>query len=116
MFCSRHWRDIATASSTASTIASRSPSSTISPSPRAANRSVRSSEKVTPAQAQDAISVSASEARKGNKTPQEHKEYSKQVQQNIEGAKPARKSKLNIRFNVDLGDGELFLERQERGG
>lgn len=59
-------------------------------------------EKVTPSQAQDAIKLSESETRKNNKTPEEHKEYSKQVQQNVQGAKPARKSKASIKLNVDL--------------
>jgi hypothetical protein len=59
-------------------------------------------EKVSPSQAQDAIKLSESETRKGNKTPTEHKDYSKQVQQNVQGAKPARKSKTSIKLNVDL--------------
>ncbi len=59
-------------------------------------------EKVSPSQAQDAIKLSESETRKGNKTPAEHKDYSKQVQQNVQGAKPARKSKTSIKLNVDL--------------
>jgi len=59
-------------------------------------------EMVSPSQAQDAIKLSESETSKGNKTPQEHKEYSKQVQQNVQGAKPARKSKVDLKFNVDL--------------
>lgn len=46
-------------------------------------------EKVSPSQAQDAIKLSESEARKGNKTPAEHQEYSKLVQQNVQGATPA---------------------------
>lgn len=59
-------------------------------------------DKVSPSQAQDAIKLSESETRKGNKTPAEHKDYSKQVQQNVQGAKPARKSKTSIKLNVDL--------------
>jgi hypothetical protein len=59
-------------------------------------------QQVSPSQAQDAIKLSESETRKGNKTPQEHKDYSKQVQQNVQGAKPARKSKENIKLNIDL--------------
>ena len=59
-------------------------------------------EKVSPSQAQDAIKLSESETRKGNKTPAEHKDYSKQVQQNVQGAKSARKSKASIKLNVDL--------------
>ena len=59
-------------------------------------------EKVSPSQAQDAIKLSESETRKGNKTPAEHQQYSKQVQQNVPGAKPSRKSKTSIKLNIDL--------------
>lgn len=59
-------------------------------------------EKVTPSQAQDAIKLSESEARKGNKTLAQHQEYSGQVQKNVKGAKPARKSKVDITLDIDL--------------
>ncbi|BCW64192.1 hypothetical protein StoSoilB22_31650 [Arthrobacter sp. StoSoilB22] len=59
-------------------------------------------QQVSPSQAQDAIKLSESETRKGNKSQEEHKDYSKQVQQNVQGAKPVRKSKSTIKLNVDL--------------
>ncbi|KUM36337.1 hypothetical protein AR689_20610 [Arthrobacter sp. EpRS71] len=59
-------------------------------------------QQVSPSQAQDAIKLSESETRKGNKSPEEHQDYSKQVQQNVQGAKPVRKSKSTIKLNVDL--------------
>ncbi|WP_200379229.1 hypothetical protein [Rubrivivax gelatinosus] len=59
-------------------------------------------EKVSPSQAQDAIKLSEAEKNKGNKTPEEHRQYSQQVQQNVQGAKPTRKSRASIKFNVDL--------------
>lgn len=47
-------------------------------------------QQVTPSEAKHAIDVSASEQRKGNKTPEEHKDYSKTVQGNIKGAAPVK--------------------------
>ncbi len=43
---------------------------------------------VKPADAHDSLKISESETRKGNKTPEEHKEFSKTVQSNLPGAKP----------------------------
>lgn len=67
---------------------------------------------VKPNEAQDAIKLSESETRKGNKTPEEHREYSKQLQQNVKGVQPApkRKSKENIKLQIDLkGWGNNYL-------
>lgn len=59
-------------------------------------------QQVKPAEAQQAIKLSESEVRKGNKTPEEHKEYSKQVQQNVKGATPPAKKKANLAFQINL--------------
>jgi len=66
-------------------------------------------QQVKPAEAQDAINLSASETRKGNKTPEEHKEYSKRVQNNIKGAHPKKAPKTNITLQINLKgyDGNL---------
>lgn len=45
-------------------------------------------QKVSPSEAHDAIKVSESEMKKGNTTPAEHKEYTKQQLQNVKGATP----------------------------
>jgi len=67
-------------------------------------------QEVTPSQAKDAIDLSASETRKGNKTPQEHQEYSKRVQNSIPGAAPKPKSAKSIKLQVDLkGYGDNLL-------
>jgi hypothetical protein len=62
-------------------------------------------QQVKPNEAQDAIKLSESEMRKGNKTPEEHREFSQQVQQNVKGAQPTppkRKSKDHIKLQIDL--------------
>jgi hypothetical protein len=59
-------------------------------------------QQVKPNEAQDAIKLSESETRKGNKTPEEHKTYSKQVQENVKGASPKKKPKPNITLQLNL--------------
>ena len=61
-------------------------------------------QQVNPNEAHDAIKLSESEVSKGNKTPEEHKEYSKQVQENIKGATPPpkKKAKPNITLQINL--------------
>lgn len=75
-----------------------SPAGTSRPSPS------MPSEQVTPSQAQDAIKLSESETRKGNKTQQEHAEFSKNVQANIKGSQPtksaAKGKPKKIQFNM----------------
>lgn len=58
-------------------------------------------QQIKPNEAQDAIKLSESETRKGNKTPKEHKAYSKQVQENIKGASP-KKKKSHIKLQINL--------------
>mgnify|MGYP007008284440 CR=1 FL=1 len=48
-------------------------------------------QQVTPDQAHDAIKVSENEMKKGNKTPEEHKIYSADVQNNVKGATNTKK-------------------------
>jgi hypothetical protein len=59
-------------------------------------------QQVKPSEAQDAIKLSESETRKGNKTPEEHKDYSRQVQENVKGAAPKKKPKPNITLQINL--------------
>lgn len=59
-------------------------------------------QQVKPNEAQDAIKLSESEKRKGNKTPEEHQAYSKQVQENVKGAQPKKKAKPNITLQINL--------------
>ena len=59
-------------------------------------------QQVKPSEAQDAIKLSESETRKGNKTPEEHKAYSKQVQDNVKGAQPKKPAKPNITLQINL--------------
>ena len=59
-------------------------------------------QQVKPNEAQDAIKLSESETRKGNKTPEEHKTYSKQVQENVKGAGQKKKPKANITLQINL--------------
>ena len=59
-------------------------------------------QQVKPAEAQDAIKLSESEVRKGNKTPEQHKEYSNTVQANVKGAQPKKKPKSNLTLQINL--------------
>lgn len=59
-------------------------------------------QQVKPNEAQDAIKLSESETRKGNKTPEEHKAYSKQVQENVKGAGQKKNPKPNITLQINL--------------
>ena len=55
-----------------------------------------------PNEAQDAIKLSESEARKGTITPEEHKANSKQVLENVKGISPKKAPKTNITLQINL--------------
>ncbi|KAA6449232.1 hypothetical protein DX932_30310 [Bacillus cereus] len=78
-------------------------------------------QQIKPNEAHDAIKLSESETRKGNKTPEEHKAYSKQVQENIKGASP-KKKKSHIKLQINLQGygprpliGRFGINVQQRG-
>lgn len=57
-------------------------------------------QQVKPSEAQDAINLSASETRKGNRTPDEHKDYTSQTLANVRGA--SSKQTRMIRLDLEM--------------